>query len=267
MNTKTTSAESTRRNFIKQSAAGALAGGLAFPSILSAAPNTQTLRIGLIGCGGRGTAAAIEALNADANSVVVALGDAFEDRLDSSLEKLRQHAPERVKVDAGRRFLGFDAYQKVIASDVDVVLLAAPPAFRPQHLKAAIDAGRHVFAGCIAAVDAPGIRSFLDSTARAQERGLGILSGFCWRYDNTARAARAADTRRSHRPGAHRLCHLLPAELQQILRKERRPEWSDLQWQLRDWSNFSGSAATCASASPAATARRRWPGGSTTRCL
>ena len=95
MNTNITTAESTRRDIIKQSAASALAGGLAFPSILSAAPNTQTLRIGLIGCGGRGTAAAIEALKADANSVVVALGDVFEDRLASSLEKLRQQAPER----------------------------------------------------------------------------------------------------------------------------------------------------------------------------
>jgi len=238
MNTNITSSESTRRDFIKQSAAGVLAGGLAFPSILSAAPNTQTLRIGLIGCGGRGTAAAKEALNADANTVVVALGDVFEDRQSTSLETLRQHAPDRVKVDKSRCFLGFDAYEKVIASGVDVVLLAAPPAFRPQHLKAAINAGKHVFAECIAAVDAPGIRSFLDSTTRAQERNLGILSGFCWRYDNTARAAQ--EQIRAGAIGKVRAVYATyyRQSFNKYYGRERRPEWTDLQWQLRDWSDF-----------------------------
>jgi myo-inositol 2-dehydrogenase / D-chiro-inositol 1-dehydrogenase len=238
MKTNIASAKSTRRDLIKQSAASAFAGSLAFPSILSAAPNTQTLRIGLIGCGGRGTAAAMEALNADANTVVVALGDVFEDRLSLSLERLRQHAGDRVKVDKSRCFLGFDAYEKVIASDVDVVLLASPPAFRPQHLKAAIDAGTHVFAECIAAVDAPGIRSFLDSAARAEERGLGILSGFCWRYDNTARAAR--EQIRAGAIGQVRTVYATyyRQSFNKYYGKERRPEWSDLEWQIRDWSDF-----------------------------
>ncbi|MGE0759463.1 MAG: Gfo/Idh/MocA family protein [Pirellulaceae bacterium] len=229
-----TSPDANRRNFIKASTAGALA----LPAILAAAPNTQTLRIGLIGCGGRGTAAAMEALHADANSVVVALGDVFEDRLASSLETLRRYAPERVKADAGRCFLGFHAYQKVIESDVDVVLLAAPPAFRPQHLKAAIDAGKHAFAECIAAVDAPGIRSFLDTAARAEERGLGILSGFCWRYDNSARAVR--EQIRAGAIGEVRTVYATyyRQSFNKHYGKERRREWSDLEWQIRDWADF-----------------------------
>lgn len=229
--------DSTRRDFVKSSG-GALASGIVFPSILSAAPNTQTLRIGLIGCGGRGTAAAMEALNADANTVVAALGDVFEDRLATSLDKLRKHAPERVPVEKSRCFLGFDAYQKVIDSDVDVVLLTTPPAFRPQHLKAAIDAGKHAFAECIAAVDAPGIRSFLDSSARAKEKNLGILSGFCWRYDNSARAA--LEQIRAGAIGKVRAIYATYYR-QSFTRhycRERRPDWSDLEWQLRDWPDF-----------------------------
>ena len=228
----------TRREFIKTSAAGALATGIAFPHIVSAAPSTQTLRVGLVGCGGRGTGAAMEALNADANTVVVALGDVFQDRLEKSHEALRKHAPERVRVDKDRCFLGFDAYQKVIDSDVDVVLLTTPPAFRPQHLEAAIHAGKHVFAECIAAVDAPGIRSFLASAALAASRNLGILSGFCWRYDNSARAAQE-----QIRTGAiGQIRAIYATYYRQSFTKhyggERRPEWSDLEWQIRNWADF-----------------------------
>ncbi|NUM55688.1 MAG: Gfo/Idh/MocA family oxidoreductase [Candidatus Hydrogenedentes bacterium] len=229
---------SNRRDFMKQAAVGPLVSGLAFPAILSAAPNTQTLRIGLIGCGNRGTGAAIEALNADANTAVVAMGDVFEDRLTSSLETLRKHAPDRIKVDKGRCFLGFDAYQDVIAGDVDVVLLATPPAFRPLHLKAAIEAGKHAFAECIAAVDAPGIRSFLDSSLVAKEKGLGILSGFCWRYDNSARAVK--EQIKAGAIGNVRAVYATyyRESFNKHYGGERRPEWTDLEWQIRDWADF-----------------------------
>jgi len=227
----------SRRDFLKTSGATAL-GALAFPHILSSAPSTQTLHIGLVGCGGRGTGAAKEALNADSNTVVVALGDVFEDRLAQSLDALQKHAPDRVRVDKPRCFLGFDAYRKVIASDVDVVLLATPPAFRPQHLKAAVEAGKHAFAECIAAVDAPGIRSFLRSAELAKSKNLGILSGFCWRYDNSARAA--LEQIRAGAIGQIRAIYA--TYYRQSFTKhycaERRPEWTDLQWQLRDWPDF-----------------------------
>ncbi|MBI5801644.1 MAG: Gfo/Idh/MocA family oxidoreductase [Verrucomicrobia bacterium] len=226
----------TRRDFLKVT--GSLSATAGFPGIINAAGGTQTLRIGLIGCGGRGTGAAMEALAADKNTVLVAMGDVFEDRLASSLDALQKKAPERVKVEKDKRFLGFDAYRKVIASDVDVVLLATPPAFRPQHLKAAVEAGKHTFAECIAAVDAPGVRSFLRSSELAASKGLGILSGFCWRYDNSARAAK--QQMRAGAIGDIRAIYATYYRQSFTLHygKQRRPEWSDLQWQIRDWADF-----------------------------
>ncbi|MBM3835180.1 MAG: hypothetical protein FJ403_18280 [Verrucomicrobia bacterium] len=117
------------------------------PIRIRAAPADETLRIGLVGCGGRGTGAAAQALAADPNVKLVALGDAFSDRLNLSLETLKKQekVPARVDVPEARQFVGFDAYRKVIELS-DVVLLATPPHFRPMHMQAAIAAGKHVFA-------------------------------------------------------------------------------------------------------------------------
>lgn len=174
----------SRRDFLKTStvAAGALAGGLALHRSAHAA-GSDVLKIGLIGCGGRGTGAAINALNADKNSKLVAMGDAFDDRLQSSLSSIKKSFADRVAVDADHCFVGFDAYKKVIDSGVDVVLLAETPHFRPIHLKAAIEAGKHVFCEKPVAVDAPGIRSVLETSEQAATKSLNIVSGLCWRYD------------------------------------------------------------------------------------
>ncbi|MCA9266185.1 MAG: Gfo/Idh/MocA family oxidoreductase [Planctomycetales bacterium] len=126
----------------------------------------------------------------------------------------------------------------MIGSDVDIVLLVTPPAFRPQHLKASVEAGKHAFAECIAGVDAPGVRSFLKSSELAASRNVGILSGFCWRYHAGARAAQQqildgaiGDVRTVYatfyRPSFDR-----------HYGGQRKPEWSDLEWQLRDWADF-----------------------------
>jgi hypothetical protein len=125
----------SRRQFLKTSA---LAGSaLVAPTLLRGEPQGTvggpTLKVGLVGCGGRGTGAAGEALAADKNVVLTAMADVFEDKLKASLETLRAQAPEKVKVEPDHCFIGLDAYQKLIDSGVDVVLLAAPPAFRPQH--------------------------------------------------------------------------------------------------------------------------------------
>src|SRR6058998_3688765 len=137
---------SSRREFLKTTA---LVGGvLAAPAIVSrnvlGADTAAPLKVGLIGCGGRGSGAADQALNADPNVVLTAMGDAFEDRLQTSLKNLQTKHVERVKVTPEKCFVGFDAYQKVIQSGVDVVLLATPPGFRPVHLKAAVAAGKHI---------------------------------------------------------------------------------------------------------------------------
>jgi len=119
----------SRREFLRSSAfaaaGGALASRIAFPAVVSGANSTETLKVGLIGCGGRGTGAAVNALNADDNVALTAMGDVLEGKLQSSLAQLRKQMPERVNVTPDRCFLGLDAHQKVIQSDVDVVLLRA----------------------------------------------------------------------------------------------------------------------------------------------
>lgn len=151
--------------------------------------NSDVLKVGLIGCGGRGTGAAVQALNADPKVHLTAMGDIFPDRLEKSYKALMEEHPDRTKVDTQHKFIGFDSYQKVIDSDVDVVLLAAPPYARPEHLAAAVDANKHVFAEKPVAVDAPGVRKVLESAKKAKEKNLSLVSGFCFRYNNANQAA------------------------------------------------------------------------------
>src|SRR5207253_9690175 len=126
----------------------------------------------------------------DSNTKLVALADAFADRLEASLELLKKsEVADRVAVDNDHRFVGFDAYQKLLGSGVDVVLLATPPHFRPLHLHAAVAAGKHVFAEKPVAVDAPGVRKILAACEEAKKKNLAVVSGLCWRYHFTARAA------------------------------------------------------------------------------
>src|SRR5262249_52410393 len=150
------------------------------------AAGSEVLRVGLVGCGSRGTGAAEQALCADSNVKLVAMADAFEDRLEQSLAVLSKNEKVKTKVEVDRdhRFVGFDAYEKLIGSGVDVVLRCPPPHFRPIHLRAAVDAGKHVFAEKPVAVDAPGVHSVLETCALAEKKKLSVVSGLCLRYDN-----------------------------------------------------------------------------------
>ena len=173
-------ATSSRRQFIQGSTAAIVGTGL-IPSAARSvhAAGSDTLRLGLVGCGGRGSGA----LTADANTELVALADAFQPRLDGCLGRLRKSkVGAQVKVEAERCFVGFDGYQAVIDSDVDVVLLATPPQFRPVHLKACIDAGKHVFAEKPVAVDAPGVRSVLEVRDGDEGNGRSASSRCCRRH-------------------------------------------------------------------------------------
>src|SRR5206468_8049482 len=123
--------------------------------------------------------AANQALRADKNVVLTAMSDAFQDHLQRSLQSLQKEQPEKVKVTPDHCFVGLDAYQKVIASGVDVVLLASPPGFRPVHLKSAIAAGKHVFTEKPMATDAPGVRSVLETVEDARKKKLSLVAGFC----------------------------------------------------------------------------------------
>ena len=155
-----------RRGFLKASAAATFLAANAH-----AAGSDDTIRIGLVGCGSRGTGAATQALRADKNVKLVAMADAFQDRLDLSLATLKKDKPilDKIDVTPERSFVGFDAYKQLLPH-VDVVLLCEPPHFRPSHLKAAIEAGKHVFAEKPCAVDAPGVRSVLETCAGRKRR-------------------------------------------------------------------------------------------------
>jgi myo-inositol 2-dehydrogenase / D-chiro-inositol 1-dehydrogenase len=182
----------------------------------------------------------VQALRADPNSILWSMGDVLPDRLQSSLEgivgEMGDQAAERVQVAPDRRFLGFDSYQRVIDSGVDVVLLTTYPAFRPQHLKAAVEAGKHVFAEKPLAVDGPGVRSALESARAAREKNLSLVVGFCWRYNDGMRAMYG-------RVGAGALGKVTSVyttyHTGTLQKRPRRPEWSDVEFQLRNWWHFN----------------------------
>jgi len=228
----------SRRDFLKTStlaAGGMLAGGLSLGRSAHAA-GSDILKVGLIGCGGRGTGAAGNALNADPNAKLVAMGDAFPDRLEGSVKGLKKQYGDRIDVPQERRFVGFDAYQKVLASGVDVVILAEPPHFRPQHLKAAIEAGKHVFCEKPVAVDAPGVRSVLATCEEAKKKNLNIVSGLCWRYHNGVR-----ETMNRVLDGAiGRILTIQETYLTGLLwERPRQPDWTEMEFQMRNWYYFT----------------------------
>ena len=238
----------TRREFIKNGTA-AVAAASTFSSAAFAGSNQMTalqtslfaggsdiIRVGLVGCGGRGTGAAAQALAADPNAKLVAMGDTFYDHLDKSFQNLKKNpVAEQVQVDADHKFVGFDSYQKVIDC-VDVVLLTTPPPFRPMQLRAAIEAGKHVFAEKPVAVDAPGVRSVLETCKLAKQKNLSIVSGLCWRYHEGMR-----ETFKQIHEGA--VGDVMAIQCSYNTRGlwmfERQPEWSDMEWQMRNWLYFT----------------------------
>lgn len=233
-------AHSTRREFLKTStlaAGGAIAGAVSLGHAVHASGD-DTLRVGLIGCGGRGTGAASQALNADMRVKLTAMGDMFEDRLETSLKSLQETGDlqSKIEVPVERRFIGFDAYKQVLASGVDVVLLATPPHFRPMHMQAAIEAGKHVFAEKPCAVDTPGVHSVLRTCEEARKKGLSVVSGLCLRYHAPYREAV-----RRIRDGAIGEVHTLIANDYRgpIWVKPRQPDWTDMHWQMRNWYYFT----------------------------
>ena len=234
----------SRRRFLAGSAAAApFVLGVPRP-LLGAVPRTDdpdVLRVGLIGCGGRGTGAAYQAVNAEAGTVkLVAMGDVFADRLEGSLNHLKNslgdQAAARMDVPEDRRFVGFDAYRKVIDSDVDVVLLCTPPGFRPEHLRAAVDAGKHVFCEKPMAVDAPGVRSVMESARRAKAAGLALVSGFCWRSNPPHRGLfeQVLSGGVGQVQTVYTTYNATPLGV-----NKRDPAWSEMEFQLRNWQHMN----------------------------
>ena len=242
--------EANRREFLKGAATVAAASALGagfilkscgtdrtkvvLPHFFDKAPDGRLLKAGLIGCGGRGTGAAINYLNAGDNLQITALADVFQDRLD----RCRQQLNERMNVEIANEkcFVGFDAYQKVIESDVDIVLLATPPFFRPAHFDAAVRARKHVFMEKPVAVDPVGARSIMASARMADTAGLKVVVG---------------TQRRHQRDYITTLAHVKSGMIGEPLAAQcywnqprlwhvnRQPGWNDMEAMLRDWVNWN----------------------------
>jgi myo-inositol 2-dehydrogenase/D-chiro-inositol 1-dehydrogenase len=200
---------------------------------LDKAPDGKVLKAGIIGCGGRGSGAAINFLNAGPNLQITALGDTFKDRVDSTRERIKKDKDQEVP--AENCFFGFDAFQKVIDSGVDIVILATPPFFRPEHLAAAVAARKHIFAEKPVCVDPVGARSVMATAEKAKELGLTIVTGTQRRHERDYVAAY------SH-VKAGNIGDVVGGNVywnqSKLWHRENNPKWSEMEWMIRDWVNW-----------------------------
>jgi predicted dehydrogenase len=227
----------TRRGFLKTAAAAAIGTTLAGREIHGAfAAGSDAIRIGLIGCGGRGTGAVGDALNGAEGVTVVAMGDAFRDHLDESRTRLLRDHGAKIDVPDDRAFVGFDAYQRVLATDANYIILATPPGFRPEHLKAAVAAGKNVFTEKPVGVDGAGIRTVLEVYEEAKAKNLAIGAGTQRRHQTGY-----LETLKRVQDGAIGDIVAARAYWNQgaLWNKPREAAWSDMEWQLRNWLYFT----------------------------
>ncbi|MEZ7956700.1 MAG: Gfo/Idh/MocA family oxidoreductase [Rubritalea sp.] len=234
----------TRRNFVKNATLGTAAIGLtplAFPSLASAqAAGKKKLKVGVVGLGGRGAGAVRDIMSADPDTILWSVGDIFEARM-KKIAGINKKFSGRIDTDGGKReFVGFDAFQKVIDSGADIILLTTTPAFRPLHFAAAVAAGKHVFIEKPFALDIPGLKSVVDSAKKAKSNGQSVLTGLVWRYS-------------THLMEMHK--RIQGGEIGDVLStssmycaggrpnkmpnmKFKPPTMSDMEWAQRYWQNF-----------------------------
>jgi len=240
----------SRRNFLGKAAVVGVAGVVvpsiitscthetkkvvAVPTMLDHAPDGTVLKAGLIGCGGRGTGAAINFLDAGPNLQIVALGDTFKDRVDSCRERILKEKGQEVPVE--NCFVGFDAYQKVIDAGVDIIITATPPYFRPMVLAAAIQAKKHIFAEKPVCVDPVGARSVMATAQKAKGMELCIVSGTHYRHqrDRVANWQQVAQ-------GA--IGDIVSGNVYyntgKLWHRDPNPQWSEMEYMIRDWVNWT----------------------------
>ncbi|MEJ2146854.1 MAG: Gfo/Idh/MocA family oxidoreductase [Acidobacteriota bacterium] len=234
-----------RRSFIGTAAAGGLLlagcslgehgrpGAAHLVAGPTTAPDGRRLRAGLVGCGGRGTGAALNFLDAGANLEIVALADLFQDRLETCREQLETR--KNVEIAGDRRFVGFDAYRKLLDTDIDILIQATPPHFRPEHFQAAVQARKHVFMEKPLAVDPVGVRSILATAERASALGLCVVTGTQFRHQKSF-----IETFNRIQDGA--IGQVVTARgyslRNQLWYKEPRKEWSEMEAMVRDWVNW-----------------------------
>ena len=225
---------SGRRDFLKKTAV--VSAGLFGGANFAYAGGKDLLRVGLIGCGSRGTGAARNCINAAENVELYAMGDLFPDRVDSSRNILGQVLGERCNVSEDRCYSGFDAYKKVIQSDVDLVLLAAPPAFRPSHFEEAVLHNRHVFMEKPVAVDPTGVRSIHKTGRKAEEKGLSVMSGLQYRRQgNFIKAINKIHSGYIGRPLSAHAQYFTGT----VWYHERTSDMTEMEWRLRNWYYYN----------------------------
>ena len=234
----------TRRGFIKSSALAGTATILGGSNLVFA-QGSDTIRVGLIGCGGRGTGAGIiDCAESSKGIELVAMGDLFQDHIDEAPDRIRRNLEKRnlsvkdiYKVTPETTFVGFDSYQKVIDSGVDMVILTTPPNFRPMHLRAAVEAGKHVFMEKPVAVDPVGVRSIIESSKIAKQKGLTLVSGTQMRRlkSNLETIKRIHDGAIGEINGGQ--CFRSGGAMRnwRSSEKVKKSEWSEMEYQIRRW--------------------------------
>ncbi len=232
----------SRRDFVKASALTAVSAGAllsTFPAHAMRRPTNTKMKVGLIGCGGRGTGAAIDILNASQDVELGAVGDVFQDRVEGCMKNLEGQDPSvamRCKIDPARKFVGFDAYKNVLATDIDIAILTTAPGFRAQHFAAAIEAGKHVFFEKPVAVDPTQVRQVLAAGELAATKKLSIVTGTQRRHEQCYLDA----MKRIHDGAIGRVTGATVYWNQGGLwMHKRKPDWTDMEWQLRNWLYFT----------------------------
>jgi myo-inositol 2-dehydrogenase / D-chiro-inositol 1-dehydrogenase len=245
------SKKTSRRRFLENSAMGAIGvigasqliqscstgestAEIVLPNILDTAPDGQPIRAGVVGCGGRGSGAAINFLDAGPNLSIVALADVFQDRIDSIQGKLKEE--KDLEIPDANCFTGFDAYKRLLEVDLDLVILATPPYFRPEHFQACVEARKHVFMEKPVAVDPVGARAVMAASKQAEAAGLCVVTGtqrrHSWNYQNVVARVNAGMigdiTSTNVYWNQNKLWH-----------KENQPTWTEMEFMLRDWVNWT----------------------------
>jgi myo-inositol 2-dehydrogenase / D-chiro-inositol 1-dehydrogenase len=223
----------SRRDFVKAGSSITAGAILSAPHVARAAKKDKVIKVGLVGIGGRGSGAAAQAMGADENVALTAIGDLFEDRIKLRSRILKARGRDKFQVTPETTFTGFDAYKKVIDSGVDVVILTTPPFFRPEHLAYAIEKNVHCFFEKPVAVDGPGVRKVIELAKKAKEKNLNFMSGFCWRH---------------HYPKQEIFSKVLQGDIGEVnamystynggevWKKKREDGWGDLEAQSRNWN-------------------------------
>ncbi len=225
-----------RRSFAQNSlAATAALGATAVSSRMVHAQSDNTIKVGLIGCGGRGSGAAVNAMEADTNVRIVAMADLYDNAIQNCRRSLSRKYASQLVVDDEHCFSGLDAYKKLLATDINVVLIAAPPFFRPDHFEAAVAAGMQIFCEKPIATDAVGVRRVEAACKEADAKGLNVVSGLCWRYHT----GMIETINRIHDGAIGDIVTIQSNYLTgPVWMKARNPEESEMQYQLRNWYNY-----------------------------